>query len=214
MKFDHGKSSMALMVSRGRSTWHTDRQAFAKKRVRRSSTRSACVALMKTRTAWSLAGDDTMKFSIRYVLLVLVLVQGMGASGASFAASFQDTPPGPDNDAGMPAARAPADPQKLIARLTRKLQLTPDQVAKIEPVLQSRQQQFRQLQGDNSLSPHDMHQKMRSIKQGAEQQVLAILSDGQRKQYLLMLQKGMQKWHDKEHGAPADEGADDEGGNP
>lgn len=155
-----------------------------------------------------------MKNFSQYALLGLVLGMGLSLSGVSFAASFQDAPPGPDNDSAAPTTHAPADPQKMIARLSRKLQLTPDQVAKIEPILQNRQQQFRQLQGDNALSPHDMHQKMRSIKQDAEQQVLGILSDGQRKQYLLMLQKGMQKWRDKKHGAPADEGADDDGGNP
>lgn len=154
-----------------------------------------------------------MKFSSRFALLGLAL--GMGVNGASFAASFQDAPPASDDASSAPMAHAPLDPQKLVARLSRKLQLTPDQAAKIEPILKDRQQQIQQLHGDTSLSSHDLHQKTRALKQDTENRVMAILSDSQRKQYLLMLQKAVQKWHDKKHGAPAaDATDDDDGGNP
>lgn len=66
-----------------------------------------------------------------------------------------------------PGARC-RTPQRQITRLSRKLQLTPDQAAKIEPILQNRQQQMQQLLSDTSLTPRDLHQKIRALRQGSD----------------------------------------------
>ena len=103
------------------------------------------------------------------------------------------------------------DPQKQTARLSRKLQLTPDQAAKIEPILANRQQQMQQMRADTSLSQHDLHQKMRALKQDTDSQMQAILTDSQRQQYQQLQQQAMQKHLDRKQGAPAS-GNDDDGG--
>jgi protein CpxP len=151
-----------------------------------------------------------MKLVSRFALLGLVL--GLGAAGAAYAQPFQDTPPPAGNGNSAPAQHMP-DPQKQTARLSRKLQLTPDQAAKIEPILASRMQQMQQMHADTSASPRDVHQKMRALKQSTDSQIQAILTDSQRQQYQQMQQQAMQKHMEHKQGAPAaGDGSDDNGG--
>jgi protein CpxP len=153
----------------------------------------------------------TMKLVSRFALLGLVL--GLGAAGAAYAQPFQDTPPAAGNGNSAPAQHAMPDPQKQTARLSRKLQLTPDQAAKIEPILASRMQQMQQMRADTSSSPRDVHQKMRALKQSTDSQIQAILTDSQRQQYQQMQQQAMQKHMDHKQGAPAaGAGGDNDGG--
>ena len=152
-----------------------------------------------------------MKFASRLALLGFAL--NLGATSVAYARPFQDTPPPAGNAGVAPAQHAMPDPQKQTARLSRKLQLTPDQAAKIEPILQSRQQQMQQIRVDASSSPHDQHQKMRALKQDTDSQIQAILTDSQRQQYQQMQQEAMQHRRDKKQGSPG-AGAEDDGGNP
>ena len=61
-----------------------------------------------------------------------------------------------------PAAPAPApaakrhhqhDPQRETARLSKRLNLSPDQSAKIEPILADRDQKIATLKNDTTMSP-------------------------------------------------------------
>jgi Spy/CpxP family protein refolding chaperone len=141
-----------------------------------------------------------MKFSHHLALLGLAV--GMGTASTAWSAPFQDTPPAGSAGAST-APHAMPDPQKQTARLSRKLQLTPDQAAKIEPILANRLQQMQQLRGDTSSSKRDVHQKMRALKQDTDSQIQAILTDSQRQQYQQMQQQAMQKHLDHKQGAPA-----------
>jgi len=152
-----------------------------------------------------------MKFASRLALLGFAL--NLGATSVAYARPFQDTPPPAGNAGVAPAQHAMPDPQKQTARLSRKLQLTPDQAAKIEPILQSRQQQMQQIRADASSSPHDQHQKMRALKQDTDSQIQAILTDSQRQQYQQIQQEAMQHRRDNKQGSPG-AGAEDDGGNP
>lgn len=152
-----------------------------------------------------------MKFASRVALLGLAV--SIGAASTAYAAPFQDMPPPGDNTTAAPGQHAMPDPQKQTERLTRKLQLTPDQAAKIEPILQNRQQQMQQLRADASSSPHDQHQKMRALKQDTDSQIEAILTDSQRQQYQQMQQEAVQHRRDNKQGSPGAGGGDD-GGNP
>jgi protein CpxP len=152
-----------------------------------------------------------MKLVNRFALLGLVL--GLGVTGAAYAQPFQNTPPSADNGNSAPDQHAMPDPQKQTARLSRKLQLTPDQAAKIEPIIAMRQQQMQQMRADTSASPRDLHQKMRALKQSTDSQIQAILTDSQRQQYQQMQQQAMQKHMEHKQGAPAaGDGSDDNGG--
>jgi len=151
-----------------------------------------------------------MKFVRCFAVLGFAL--GLVATSAANAQPFQDTPPAGNSDSAH-GQHAMPDPQKQTARLSRKLQLTPDQAAKIEPILANRMQQMQQMRADTSSSPRDVHQKMRALKQDTDSQIQAILTDSQRQQYQQMQQQAMQKRLDHKQGAPAaGGGSDDDGG--
>ena len=118
------------------------------------------------------------------------------------AQPLQDTAAPTDATSTPPSHRAP-DPQRQIARLTRKLQLTPDQVAKIEPILQSRQQQMQQLRADTPLAPRDRRAKMRALMQDSNSQLQAVLTDSQKQQYQQMQQQAMQQRQARRHASGA-----------
>lgn len=133
-----------------------------------------------------------MKLAVHLALLGLAL----GVAGTAVAQSSQDATAPTASTTAMPAHQPP-DPQQQVARLSRKLQLTPAQAAKIEPILQSRQQQMQQLRANTSMTPNDRHAKMRSIMQDSNTQLQSVLTDSQKQQYQQMMQQAMQHRQDK-----------------
>jgi Spy/CpxP family protein refolding chaperone len=130
-------------------------------------------------------GDSPMTRSIRSILLLLLLA-GTSAGTALAQDSAAAAPPAVQG-------HAPRDPQKQTAQLSRKLGLTPAQAAKIEPILQNRQQQLEQLRADASLSPHDRHARMRALTQDSASQLQAVLTASQRQQYRQLMQQTVQR---------------------
>ena len=111
--------------------------------------------------------------------------------GAAFAQQTQTTPDpqAPQTTQGEHHHHAP-NPQKQAEHLSRKLNLTPDQTAKIEPILASRDQQMQALWQNGQLAPQDRHQQMRTINEQAEQQMSGILSPDQMAQLKAMRHHG------------------------
>jgi Spy/CpxP family protein refolding chaperone len=132
-----------------------------------------------------------MKLVLRLGLLGLAL----GVAGAALA---QQGSAAPADSAAPMSAHQPADPQQQLARLSRKLQLTPAQEAKIGPILQSRQQQMQQLRADTSMAPSDRRTKMRAIMQDSNTQLQSVLTDSQKQQYQQMMQQAMQHRQEKQ----------------
>ena len=127
----------------------------------------------------------------------------IAGTGVAVAQPFQDTATSSDSAATKPAHQAP-DPQRQTARLSRKLQLTPTQAAKIEPILQSRIQQMQQLRADTTLAPGDRRAKMRTLMQDSNAQLQAVLTDSQKQQYQLMQQQAMQHRQDQKSSSDDD----------
>ena len=145
-------------------------------------------------------------------IALLGIASSVAAASVAFAAPFQNTPAPADNAAATQAPHTLPDPQKQTARLSRKLQLTPEQAAKIEPILHNRQQQMQQIRSDTSLSPHDLHRKMRAMKQATDSQLQAVLTASQLQQYQQMQQQAMQKHRNSKSATPAAGAAEDHGG--
>jgi protein CpxP len=125
----------------------------------------------------------TLRSLLLAMPLALVLAGAAGAqetstSGAATAAE---------------QAAADVDPSHQLARLTQRLQLSPEQAAQIGPILQDRLRETRALCSDNSLSDADRHAKIRAIVQSHDSQIAAILSDSQRQQFTKMRQQRMQR---------------------
>jgi Spy/CpxP family protein refolding chaperone len=74
------------------------------------------------------------------------------------------------------------NPQHEAAKLSRKLNLSSDQTAKLEPILADRDNKITALTNDTTISPVVMKQQMRAIRQQTRQQLATILTPDQMQQ--------------------------------
>ena len=121
-------------------------------------------------------------------LALTVLSAGITFAGAQQAQPAPDGSTPPQN-APMHHHHAP-DPQRQAEFLTKKLNLTADQTAKVEPILASHDQQVQALRDNQQLTPQDRHQQMRSINQQTEQQMAGVLTPDQLTQLKAMRHHG------------------------
>lgn len=132
---------------------------------------------------------------MKRIILPLSLALSLSC-GAAFAQQTQDqTPQQAPATEGHPHHRHAPDPQRQAEFLTKKLNLTTDQTAKIEPILADRDQKMQALWQNQQLTPQDRHQQMRSINQSTEQQMAGVLSPDQMTQL-----KAMRREHRGHHG--------------
>ena len=116
------------------------------------------------------------------------------AAGLTFAGA-QQTQPTPD--AIAPQTTAPdgphhhaPNPQREARMLSKRLGLTPDKTAKIEPILADRAQKMEALHENQQLAPQDRHQQMRAIHENTEQQLGSVLTPDQMTQLKAMHHHG------------------------
>ncbi|MEO7029939.1 MAG: hypothetical protein ABI147_11115 [Acidobacteriaceae bacterium] len=84
------------------------------------------------------------------------------------------------------------DPHKMAMRLSHKLNLTPDQTARVEPILADRQQKVEALRSNTSLDPKSREDQMHAIHETSEQQLAGVLTPDQLQQ--------MKSMHHGHHG--------------
>jgi periplasmic protein CpxP/Spy len=112
--------------------------------------------------------------------LALSTILLAGFSGSALLA--QDQSPAPAAPAQSQSFHVP-NPQHQAKRMARKLGLTSDQVAKIEPILADRAQQLQSIRSDNTLAPQDRMAKIRGIRQDSDGKIEALLTDTQKQAY-------------------------------
>ena len=74
------------------------------------------------------------------------------------------------------------NPQKAAQHLQKRLNLTDDQTAKIEPILADQHQKMTALHSDTSLSKDQRHQQMRTIFEQTHTQLAGVLTPDQMQQ--------------------------------
>ena len=79
------------------------------------------------------------------------------------------------------------DPAQRAAHLGKRLGLSSDQVAQLQPILADRQQQMQGLRADTSLTQQDRHAKARAIMQDSKSKIEALMTDTQKQQFEQML---------------------------
>jgi protein CpxP len=105
-----------------------------------------------------------------------VLAQDQGQPAAAInATSAEQTP-------SAPTHKAP-DPQRQTRRMAKKLGLTADQQAKIEPIFVDRDQQVASLRANTTLAPKDKKVQIHSVVRDSDSKISALLSDTQKQQY-------------------------------
>ena len=71
------------------------------------------------------------------------------------------------------------NPQREAAKLSKKLNLSSDQTAKLEPILADRDNKIAALKNDTTISAVAMKQQMKAIHQQTREQLAAILTPDQ-----------------------------------
>jgi Spy/CpxP family protein refolding chaperone len=130
----------------------------------------------------------------RFAALTLGLAIA-GAAGAQAQESNSATTP--EHAMQQPQGRRAPDPQQQLQHLTKQLQLSADQQAKIGPILQQRDQQIQALRADSSLSQADRRAKLMSLAQDSSKQIDAVLTHAQRDQMKAMREKAMEHMQER-----------------
>src|SRR5690349_24992526 len=113
--------------------------------------------------------------------LFLALILSLAVSVPMWAQSSS-------TDQNQPSGTPPAEewrghkmrsPDEQLQHMTKTLNLTADQQAKIKPILEERQQKISALMQDNSLSREDRRAKFGEIHSSSSQQIRAILTADQ-----------------------------------
>ena len=108
---------------------------------------------------------------------------------AAFAQQAQPTLPENAPNANAPyhhhGHHAP-NPQKQAEFISKKLNLSADQTAKLTPIFADRDQKTQALFQDQSLTPQQRHEQMKAIHQSTEQQLATVLNPDQMQQLKAM----------------------------
>lgn len=107
----------------------------------------------------------------------------VGLSGNALLAQDQSAPPAAAAQAPTQRPAHVPNPRHQAKKMAKALNLTPDQVSKIEPILADRAQQVQSLRSDTTLAPGDRKAKMHGIRQDSDNRIEAILNDTQKQQY-------------------------------
>jgi periplasmic protein CpxP/Spy len=90
------------------------------------------------------------------------------------------------------------DPATRTQRLTKRLNLTPEQQPKVLEILKSEQSQMESLRSDSSLSQQDRRSKMMDIRKSSDDQLRGLLNSDQQKQWEQM-QSRREQWQGHHH---------------
>jgi len=139
---------------------------------------------------------------MKHCLLALMLAGVVYASTP--AASAQDTNEQQSAPSGQHGyGHNHFDPEKRAAMLSKQLNLSADQKAKVTDILKSEQSQMEGLRSDSSASQEDRHSKMMEIHKSSNEQIRALLDPDQQKKFDEIQSKQMEHYH---HGGQAPAG--------
>ena len=109
--------------------------------------------------------------------LLLSTSLALALSGSLVFAQQQDPVPAP-----TAKHHHTHNPQREAAKLSKKLNLSADQTAKLEPILADRDSKIAALTNDKTISPVVMKQQMHAIRQQTRQQLATVLTPDQLQQ--------------------------------
>jgi len=148
----------------------------------------------------------------KYILIfTLLLAVPMLAAGAP-AASYQGGGYGGGQMGG--GRRGPMSPDEQLKRMTKDLNLTADQQAKIKPILVDERKKMEDARNDTSTDRQTMRHKMMQIRQDTNDQVRALLDDKQKEKFDKQEQERQERMQNRRGGGPGGPRGDNRGGNP
>jgi periplasmic protein CpxP/Spy len=139
-------------------------------------------------------------------LLAVGLFASYGGVSSAFAQDAQSQQPDqstqqPNQQGGKHHHRGGGkhNSQKHLQKLTKELNLSADQQAKVKSILDDQQQQFTTIRQDSSLSKADKKAKMEQVHDSSASQVRAILNPDQQTKFDAMMAKHKDKMSKKGH---------------
>jgi len=140
-----------------------------------------------------------MRTQVAILALGGVLTLGMSMAMAQDTQSPATPPAAPQG--GMHGMHR-MDPERQLAHLTKALSLTSAQQDQIRPLLAERAQKMQTLEQDQSLAPKDRRTQMRTISEGTENGITAVLTDEQKQKYAAMREQMKERMHERRGGMP------------
>jgi periplasmic protein CpxP/Spy len=138
---------------------------------------------------WLLA---LMLAGLLYAVNPLVVAQDGGGNDAQSA------------PAGAPPEHGPGhghfDPAKRTEMLTKQLNLSSDQQAKVQDILKSEQSQMQKVHEDSSASQEDRRAKMMDLHKSSNEQIRTLLNADQQKKWDAMQSRHEQWMQGHRHG--------------
>ena len=122
---------------------------------------------------------------MKKLITVAVLAMGFVAvqSRAQTDIPAPAATPAPAADQAAPVTRQMPSPDKIVAMMATKLNLTPEQQQKITPIVAARQAQMQSIRADTSARPMQRMKKAKAATEEADKQINAILTPDQQTQY-------------------------------
>jgi|SRR5215469_538553 len=114
------------------------------------------------------------------------------AAGLTFAQTSQEPkPPPPEKHSGMHDEGESLD--QHLQTLSKKLNLSDEQKAKIKPILQDQMEQMKAVRADSSLSKDQRRAKIKSIHDSSHDRINTVLTPEQQAKLKQMKQQQMPK---------------------
>ncbi len=117
---------------------------------------------------------------MKRLILPAALVLALAGTAAFAPQPDPNQPPPPMRHHHKPS------PEQQVRHLTKALNLTPDQAAKLEPILANRDQQMQAIHSNGQLTQQDARQQMKALHQSTEQQLAGVLTPDQLQQMKAM----------------------------
>ena len=125
-------------------------------------------------------------FAATVCLTVVSLGLGLGTALGQDAGQSGQAQPGqaqPGQGMGHMGRHGMPTIDDQIKHLTKKLNLSADQQAKVKPILEDQRNQMEQIRSDSSMSREDRFSKMQSIHESANSQIKGVLNEDQQKKF-------------------------------
>src|SRR5215469_8354987 len=146
----------------------------------------------------------TMKMFRRFGVRAAALAFS-GAMLFALPVEAQDTPPappqGPPTDGGM-GPRGAGMEQRQLDMLTKRLNLTPDQVTQVKAIDDDTAKQMQAVRADTSLSQDDRRAKMMDIHKASTDKIRALLTPDQQTKYDALQAEMKQRMQNRQGGGP------------
>jgi len=157
----------------------------------------------------SYSGPGKRRSWLATAFLAMLLSLGFGVVNA-YGQDAQDAPPAPAQQPGPGMGRGmgrrpmeSVDDQ--IKHLSKKLNLSDDQQAKLKPILEDQRKQMETIHNDSSLSREDRFSKMQELRKNSDDQIKSVLNPDQQKNFDKMREEQhdrMKNWRKGGENAP------------